>query len=381
MSDIAEQKNISLRPSETVQKAMLSSTSRFVGELDQPDLLLTHAFPNLRDRLGFTRMTEGPLSRSAFIACFETPPLVKATGVVLPDYSAVGDVLASLLSVLYGKRFDNHGLTESHGGYALPDMTLFSSTCNVALPHNSHVERANFPIKLNLTEARRIISFFSLPTQNQRFATTFEGACSFYARALRNCESDPEVAYLHLITAGEIMSAYFSRDQDALLDDSVKAALEEIGKQQPNGPKLVKIIRGRLLQIKRRFVSAFTDLVDAVFFSKSEAVKPPFALNAADFERRVAAAYDLRSKFVHTGINFGKWIEPRGDQKAEIQLGIPVVQDKEFAKILAIAPTFVGLERVVRYALLRFAMKFGCELFPELSSAEDAPMGIGSNLT
>ncbi|CAJ4806924.1 Uncharacterised protein [Burkholderia pseudomallei] len=348
---------------------MLSSTSRFVGELDQPDLLLTHAFPNLGDRLGFTRMTEGPLSRSAFVACFETPPIVKAPGVVLPDYSAVGDVLASMLSVLYGKRFDNHGLTESLGRYVLPDTTLFSSTCNVALPHNSHAERANFPVELNLMEGSRIVSFFRLRAQDQRFATAFEGACSFYARALRNCESDPEVAYLHLITAGEILSAYFSRDQDTLLDDSVKAALEEIGKQQPNGPKLVKLIRGRLLQIKRRFVRAFTDLVDADFFCKSEAVQPFFALSAADFEHRVAAAYDLRSKFVHTGINFGKWIEPRGDQRAEIQLGTPVVPDKEFAKILTIAPTFVGLERVVRYALLRFAMKFGCELFPELSPA------------
>jgi hypothetical protein len=379
MSDAIERKKVSFRPSETVQKVMLSSTSRFVGELEQPDFLLAQAFPNLGDRLGFTRMTEGPLSRSAFIACFETPPVVKAAGVVLPDYGAFGDVLASLLSVLYGKRFDSHGLIESHGRFAMPDTTLFSSTCNAALSHNSHVERANFPVKLNLGEAMRITSFFRVPPS--RFTTAFEGACSFYARALRNCESDPEVAYLHLITAGEIMSAYFDRDQDELLDDNIKAALKEIGENMTNGPKLVKLIRGRLLQIKRRFVKAFSELVDFDFFSSSEAVEPFFSISAADFETRISAAYDLRSKFVHTGINFGTWVEPRGAQKADIQLGRPIVPDEAFGKILAIAPTFIGLERVVRYALLRFAARFGCETFPDLWPAEARSPSTGSDMS
>lgn len=39
----------------------------------------------------------------------------------------------------------------------------------------------------------------------------------------------------------------------------------------------------------------------------------------------------------------------------EIQLGRPVVADKDVARALAAAPTLIGLERVTRYALLRFA--------------------------
>jgi hypothetical protein len=37
------------------------------------------------------------------------------------------------------------------------------------------------------------------------------------------------------------------------------------------------------------------------------------------------------------------------------QVGHPVVDDKELGTLLAKAPPFRGLERVVRYAILRFA--------------------------
>jgi len=67
------------------------------------------------------------------------------------------------------------------------------------------------------------------------------------------------------------------------------------------------------------------------------------------------AAYDLRSKYVHTGQPFGSWVRPRGQTIEEVQVGRPVVTSADLAKTLADAPTLVGLERVLRYALLRFA--------------------------
>lgn len=40
-------------------------------------------------------------------------------------------------------------------------------------------------------------------------------------------------------------------------------------------------------------------------------------------------------------------------------LGKPIVPDKEMAKVLALAPLFSGLERVIRYVLLTFAAELG----------------------
>ena len=50
------------------------------------------------------------------------------------------------------------------------------------------------------------------------------------------------------------------------------------------------------------------------------------------------------------------WIE------AEVhawQVGQPVVEDKRLGKVLAVAPTFVGLERLVRYCILRLMASRG----------------------
>lgn len=359
-----------LRPRETVQKLLLSSTCRFTGEYEQPGVLLTQAWPGFRDRAGANRMAEGPLSRNAFVLCFESPATERTTGVVLPDYSQIGESMASLMSLLYGKRFDSHGVIESNGYFSLPDTTAFASICDAGLPHNSHRVRANLPVNLDIKEVAQIITFLTHGRANERFAQTFETACSFYCRSLRVCENDPEVAYLHLITAGEILASYFERDQDDLLDEPMKNALIAIAAGLPDGAKIVKTIRGRLLQIKRRFVKAFTELVTTDFFINSESARTFFALNLDTFEQRMAAAYDLRSQFVHTGIHFGTWIAPRGNDRAEIQGGQPVVPNKEFAKTLATAPTFIGLERTVRFALLRFAATEGREVFPVLNAGQ-----------
>ena len=71
--------------------------------------------------------------------------------------------------------------------------------------------------------------------------------------------------------------------------------------------------------------------------------------------------YDLRSRYVHTGEALGGWIGPRFGN-AERQVGQPVVPDRQMARILSRAPTFIGLERLTRLVLLRCAERLGAEL-------------------
>jgi hypothetical protein len=119
------------------------------------------------------------------------------------------------------------------------------------------------------------------------------------------------------------------------------------------------LLAGQLRGVKRRFVEAIIGFVDPGFFERSEAHE--FGKFTEDeFRKSVSAAYDLRSRYVHTGQAFGQWVASRvGGENNEMQIGRPVVDDRTLARILQFAPTYVGLERVIRYCLLRFAQSQG----------------------
>ena len=100
-------------------------------------------------------------------------------------------------------------------------------------------------------------------------------------------------------------------------------------------------------------------MVDDDFFTRSEAAHPFCRFRRDNFLRRIGAAYDLRSGFLHSGTAFGAWIAPLGSDNEEIRSGRPVVSDRNFARVLAASPTYIGLERLIRYVLLRFGERSG----------------------
>ena len=313
---------MSLRPAETSQKMIISTTSRMVGEFEGEGVLVAHAWPGPETMN--IRFTEGPLSRSSYMVVFETPPIERLAGTVVPDYSYVGEVICALLSVLFGKRFDNHGPVESSGHYRVPEVASFSQVCNHLLPQNSHKPRADFPIPLNLEEVSRVSRLITDEKLDENFKTSFHSASKFYCQALKNAEQDPEVAYLHLITAGEILSGFLKYELSALLDDETKANLELIREKCPEGDRIAQFISNRLFQVKKRFLKSITDLCDPGFFQRSEVPQPFGRFKADTFWGSIAAAYDLRSRYVHTGVPFGSWVAPRS-RLEEVQIGQPVV--------------------------------------------------------
>jgi hypothetical protein len=168
---------MTLRPDETIQKALLSTPSRFVGEFEAEGILLTHAWPGFHDRSASIRWQEGPASRSAYIFAFRTEVAEKSQGKKLPDYSPTGDIIAAYLSVLFGKRFDSHGLIEGTGHYHTPEFSQFGTLVNSSLPQNSHRSRPDFGIPLNLSEAARLAPLLwgdSLPID---FVHAFQKLC------------------------------------------------------------------------------------------------------------------------------------------------------------------------------------------------------------
>ena len=333
--------------------------------------MLTNAWPGFHDRSASIRWQEGPASRSAYIFAFRTEVAEKSQGKKLPDYSPTGDIIAAYLSVLFGKRFDSHGLIEGTGHYHTPEFSQFGTLVNSSLPQNSHRSRPDFGIPLNLSEAARLAPLLwgdSLPID---FVHAFQGSAKFYSQALRNFENDPEVAYLHLISAGEILSNFHDFDKHDLLDVTTKRYLSDIRKSLDNGDKVASHIESRLLLVKRRFVETIVGLVDESFFEKSEAEEGFGGFQVESFRKSIAAAYNLRSKYVHTGAPFGRWVSLQmGGRNQEVQVGKPVVNDKELSKILEHAPTLVGLERVVRYCLYQFAVRHGALVKFEIGASD-----------
>lgn len=347
-----------LKPDETIHKILISSTSRMVGEFVSDDILITHAWQNFSNTSSAIRRQENPVSRSGFIVAFQTEAYEKAAGVVIPDYSPVGEIVCSYLSVLFGKRFDCHGLVEGSGFYNTPDLSAYNSICNPALPYNSHKERCCFKIPLNLTHFSSFSKIFTDSDIDPTFKTKLNAACKFYMQALQNVEYEPEIAYLHLITAGEILAGFFEYEKEEILDQQMLHSLKAIENSLENGARVSKQISSRLLGIKRTFVKSLCSLVDQQFFESRESEAEFGLFKVDDIERNIGAAYDLRSKYVHTGVPFGNWIQPSG-YHTDLQFGRPVVSNRDFSKILEKAPTFLGLERFTRYCLLNFMASNG----------------------
>lgn len=377
---------MALRPQETIQKVLISTTSYFTGEYENRNVMLAHAFPNLYDQSALIRWSEGPASRSAFILAFETGPIDDQPGVPLPDYSTYGEFICTYLATLFGKRFDCHGIIEGNGIFHIPDLSQFGCLCNHHLPHNSHDPRIDFSVPLNLSEISRIENLFFDTTLDSKFVRTFTVAAKFYLQALQNVESDPEVAYLHLITAGEILSNFYEYNKDQLLDDEITQVLTTIRTSPafPEGEKVAKIIEDRLWQVRKRFVKTIVQLIGQDFFERSEAYQPvegqiSVMFKAASFEKSVSAAYDLRSWYVHRGTPFGKYISP-GHRKFEVQSFPLAGKDKELGRILTNAPTFIGLERIMRYSLLQFAKLNGAYVEPMVKQNGEDVSPQGDNI-
>jgi hypothetical protein len=348
--------SLSLKPAETIERILISSTSRFIAEYQADGVIITHVWPGFRTPAGSQRMEEGPLSRSAFMLSFVVPEVPRVAGQMIPNYEETGDRVCSLLSLLFGKRFDSHGSVESHGDFRLPHLEQFSSLCISTLPQNNHSPRSDIAIPLDLRQIAKISPLLTQQASDSAKAVALSGAAKFYHQALQNGERDPEVAYLHLITAGEILTNAHMPESNDHLEESIRVLLDQVEAKVPDGVKAANILASRMRQIKRRFCLTVEDLVDDQFFGAAADNPDWRKFKKDDFAKRISAAYDIRSRYVHTGVSFGAWIAPRRDDGAEeVRHGRPQLANVEFAKLLQSAPTYIGLERMIRYCLIRFA--------------------------
>ncbi|MHB8068189.1 MAG: hypothetical protein ACYDIC_09845 [Desulfobaccales bacterium] len=352
---------MALEPDKTVTKLLLSSTSHFVGEYRSDKWLLTHAWPDSVEQVHLG-IYENPLSRNFYVLAFKHPEFNQES-VAVPKNRATGDEICTYLSILFGKRFENHGPIESHGLFHVPSLPSRGKTINPWLPFNSHRPRSDIDVALNFSEATRIAALWENGYEiDSMFRDFLNAAGGFYARALRVAEEDPETAFLHFITCGEILSNFREYEDRDLLDTQMLSDLERIASDMDGGDKIANRVRKRLFQVRRKFVLTVTQLLSEAFYKGSESKESFCALKAEDIDQRVKAAYDLRSLYLHTGRSFGVWFAHTTRYIEEVQLGTPVIEDKKLKKIISDSPTLIGLERIMRFCLLSFIHRHAISL-------------------
>ena len=343
------------RPVQTIQKGLISTPSHLIGEYLRDDLAIMLAWP-----IGSTwrrGAMSTPVSRTDCVVAFSTPQEDLEGVILLPNYSAHADMIAAYMSLLFGKRFDFCGLVESIGSFQIPDFTTHSELLDPRLSFHSAKPRFTLPVPLLFSNFAAIDRRFFDEFVDVGLRTGLDSVCKFYMRALQNAEKSPEVAYLYLVTAGEVLADLARASLEVELDEQTRKDLDAIAGSTPGGKAIASRMKTKLRSIKRRFVKTLLSLLEDDFFES-----PPdddntfFHFSRDEIERNIGAAYDLRSRYLHTSIpSFGAWIQPHAAYSREdVPSGKPVHDHKEFARIIGKAPKLGGLERLIRYCALRY---------------------------
>jgi len=356
------------KPDPHIHRFLISTTSRFTGVYESEVIRIDHAWPAAGSRYQLrVGLEANPHSRNYFVVSLVIEPPEKKT-IVVPDYTGVGEQICAAASILYGKRFDNHGLCLTKQMFFVPDLGEIQPIEFCTAPLYNHQPRKDLGIPLKLDRFDSVAQLFTNPALDQNFKSIFFAAARFYLRSVQMFDVEPEFAYLDLVTCGEILANFYNYTHDELYDEETKRIFETIRAGIEDGDNIVLRLQGRMFQVKRRYILTLTRLLNDAFFTVSECTGPFGQLKKDEIQKRLKSAYDLRSQYVHTGIEFGHWTLPLGDTMNEVIYGKPIAAPREFEKALEWAPTFFGLERIMRYCLLRFLHLNGVQIDQALDS-------------
>ncbi len=354
-----------LKPEESIQKLIISSTCKYYGEYESSSILLTHSFP-MNSQTVITP-EQDQLSRHAYIFTYKTNPIPENANVIIIDNNSMGIRVCSYLSVLFGKRFDFHGCYENYGFFTLPNLNSFYQSYNPNIITNSKFERLCFPVDLNLENIALFEDILTGKEGNEKFIKILNAACTYYLQALQNFDYDLELSYLNLVTAGEVLSGFYDYNSTDLFDEELLLYLNQIKDNLENGSKVYNKILSYLGGIRKKFTLTLLKFLDAPFYNslidffKAKGENTDFCFNDKNIEQSINAAYKLRSLYVHTGVSFDHYL--RSHQSFhDFQYGKPTNCSKDLADTIKKAPTLYGLERIIRYCLIKFMIENGIDI-------------------
>ena len=342
---------VDLRPPETVFRFLFSSPAHFAGECSGEDFWLTPAFPSF-DRRGreLLRIAAGPFRRSHFCFSVEVPER-DPTANTYPMYEWLGEEMSALLGGFYGKLVSNLGHLQAGRLLTVPSSDERPSYRYDKPPFNDRPRRPD-GAEPNLTHAAPLVAKYVRVAGTDNQLPLLVRAADFYRLALETYAERPEIAFAMLISTLEVLSALRDYADEELYDEQLLADLKLISASCAEGPNIANRIRGRLYQVKRKVATLVHHTVPNAFFEQRETEMPwGFITDRDELVQRVRAAYDIRSRLLHTGNRSGLWYIEHDHQGEELGAGEPVLDDKNLVKLLTRSVNLVGLERIASTVL------------------------------
>jgi hypothetical protein len=343
-----------------IYRYLISSTSRFIGEYDSELFNLDHVWPNSEIHADLlSGLQESHHSRNYYMLSMKIgEPGDEKKSILIREYSFVAQQVCNLLCVLFGKRFDYNGSIISHGDFHRPSLMNHPPINYYYAPTNSHSQRVDTDTRLMLNSFSLIEPLLINNEVSKKVRDTMRSASRFYARSVRVCESDPELAYLDLVACCEFLMGFYEEGytNEEIFNKEQLADFLRIEREIAGGHKLARKLKSSMRQISKKYLLTALRLLTEQFFEKTESVAPYGALTRVEIEGMLKAAYNLRSLYVHTGATFRRWIDigQRQMMYERHPRNNGYITESDIDKEALKAPTYIGLERIVRYCLLRF---------------------------
>lgn len=327
---------------------LISTPSEFVQEFVSDALSVRQIAENMGDYRHLAH--RGPFERHFYVLRVNTRETERRfVSRIALDHTKV----IAILSLWYGKHIYDHGLIQSQDTWMLPDMLSMSP--NAYFRHSVYSgEHKKPPItECDWCFIQELKSVLESLVTDEHGGASIMAAASCYAEALRLLPIDREIAFFRLVQAMECVctTSQFSDEERFSHDEELWGHLRWL--EQLNdcrGPSCAKFLKRRLQQAARGVWLWLSDCIDEEFF-----VEGRYALDAATLKKRVANAYKLRSMYAHANVAFGDFVDPTIGRCEDFET-VPdflarLCLDAALRKTLSCSPSFLGLERIVRYGL------------------------------
>jgi hypothetical protein len=343
-----------LKPPQDIHRFLFSSSAHVVGVVETDSYLLMPAFPSLDTAMQLF-YTPGPNQRS-FVSVtirIKEAEVDPAKPPQRNNYNWLADHLAVLLCGFYGKLVVNHGYTNWGDIFSVPHLGFDHTVDHALPPFNSSPRAATKLPDMNLAHTKALLSAFLKGGGIDDAWASITNAAAFYQQALTLYSERPHLSFTLLLSSLECLLPLIKYNDDEIYDERLLEDLSTIGMKIEGGVEIVNRLKSRLFQIRRKCALFVRQTLDEQFYQSSESTIGFLRVSRNDIERHVKAAYDLRSRFMHSGRSHGGWVNAMKHAGAEIVIGDPVIKDPELKKLVVDSLTLCGLERVVQYCLHR----------------------------
>ncbi len=341
---------MSLSLPETVQRFVFQSPAHFVGGYEEEDSSLTFTFPTFGKREAFALSEQGALKKSYFTFSVLVPPR-DPKSIVIQSYDWVGEEASALLGAFFGKFVINLGHIQSGTRLTMPSVWSRPTAFPFKPSFNDHPRKPNGP-ELNLKNAAHLLRSYVHSDESDKHLMLILRASEFYRVALENYAERPEMAFTFLISTLECLVDLREYSDAEQFDESLLKDLQTIEQHCPRGESIAKRVKGRLYQVRRKVACIVDHFIPDAFFEQRETTEMYAVIrDRTDLRSRVMAAYDVRSKLLHTGNKNGLWFIEHDHAGSEIGIGEPVLADNDLKKLVCKSTTLTGLERIVSSVL------------------------------